>query len=33
MAPDIFGWLIIGTLGATLLILTIREDFLRHAGK
>jgi hypothetical protein len=33
MAPDHFGWLIIGTLTATLLILTIREDILRRAGK
>ena len=33
MAPDLFGWLIIGTLAGTLLILTIREDLLRRAGK
>ena len=33
MAPDIFGWLIIGTVGGTLLVLAIREDILRHSGK
>ena len=33
MAPEIFGWLMIGTLAGTLLFLTIREDFLRRAGK
>jgi hypothetical protein len=33
MAPEIFGWIVLGTLAGTLLTLTIREEFLRHAGK
>ena len=33
MAPDLFGWIVIGTLGGTLLVLAIREDLLRRAGK
>ena len=33
MAPDLFAWIVIGTLGGTLLVLAIREDFLRRAGK
>lgn len=33
MAPEDYGWLIIGTVAFTLLFLTIREDLLRRAGK
>ena len=33
MAPDMFGWIFIGTIGVTLLMLAIREDLLRRAGK
>jgi hypothetical protein len=33
MTPENFGWMIIGTVAFTLLVLTIREDLLRRAGK
>jgi hypothetical protein len=31
--PDFIHWLIIGTIGTTLLVLTIREEILRRSGK
>lgn len=33
MAPDVFAWFILGTIGCVLLALTIREDLLRRSGK
>lgn len=33
MTPDLGGWLIIGGVAATLLILTLREDLLRRGGR
>jgi hypothetical protein len=33
MRPDVIHWMIIGTIGATLLVLTIREEILRRTGR
>lgn len=33
MAPEFFGWIILGSLAGTFLVLAIREDLLRRAGK
>lgn len=33
MTLDIAGWIVIGAVTLTLLGLTIREDFLKSAGK
>ena len=33
MSPDLFGWLVIGTLSFTLLLLAIREELLRRSGR
>ncbi len=33
MTPDIASWIVIGAVALVLLGLTIREDFLKSAGK